>query len=74
LAKRLVKRDDGSVEGGKNEGERYREIIRRAKGVRERAAESLRLSRALRKRQGDLGEHADAAKLKGGEGFAGRID
>jgi hypothetical protein len=48
LAKRLVKHDDGSVEGRENEGELYREIIRRANRVREHAAESLRRSRALR--------------------------
>ena len=48
----------------RNEGEFYREIIRRAEVARERAAESLRLSRALRKRQGDLGEQADAAKRR----------
>jgi hypothetical protein len=44
LATRLAKRGDGNVEDGKNEGELYREIIRRAKTVRERAAESLRRS------------------------------
>ena len=60
----LVKRDDGSVEGHPNERELYRKIIRRAKGIRERAAESLRRSRAVRKRQGDLGEHADVAQRR----------
>jgi hypothetical protein len=55
LAKRFAKRGDGGVEDGKNEGEFYREILRRATIARERAAESLRLSRRLRKRQGDLG-------------------
>jgi hypothetical protein len=55
LAKRLAKRGDASVEDGKNEGEFYREILRRANIDRERAAESLRLSRRLCKRQGDLG-------------------
>src|ERR1700680_3904893 len=57
LAKRLVTRDDGRVEGRKNISERSREIIRDAKRVRERAAESLRQARALRKKQG---EEADA--------------
>lgn len=55
MGKRLAKRGDGSVEDGKNEGEFYREILRCANVARERAAESLRLSRRLRKRQGDLG-------------------
>jgi hypothetical protein len=50
------------MKGPENEGERYRKIIRRAKGVRERAAESLRRSRALRKRQEGPGEQADAAE------------
>jgi hypothetical protein len=54
-AKRLAKRGDASVEDGKNERELYQEIIRRANVARERAAESLRLSRRLRKRQGDPG-------------------
>jgi hypothetical protein len=44
LAKRLAKRGDGSVEDGMNERELYRQIIRRAKTFRERAAESLRPS------------------------------
>jgi hypothetical protein len=44
LARRLAKRGDGSAEEGINEREFYREIIRRAKTVRERAAESLRRS------------------------------
>jgi hypothetical protein len=56
--------DDGSVNGPENEGELYRRIIRRAKGVRERAAESLRRSRALRKRQEDRGEQADDAERR----------
>jgi hypothetical protein len=47
------------VEGPENDGELYRKIIRRAKGVRERAAESLRRSRVLRKRQEDREEQAD---------------
>jgi hypothetical protein len=64
LAKRLVKRNHGSVEGSQNEREFYREIIRRATTARERAAESLRRSRALPKRQGDLGKQAEAAKRR----------
>jgi hypothetical protein len=44
LARRLAKRGDGSVEDGMNERELYRQIIRRAKTFRERAAESLRRS------------------------------
>jgi hypothetical protein len=59
-----VKRDDGSVEGRENESELYRKIIRRAKGIRERAAESLRRSRVVRKRQGGLEEQAAAAKRR----------
>ena len=51
---RLAKRGDASIKGGTNERELYRQIIRRAKTVRERAAESLRRSRGLRKKQGDL--------------------
>jgi hypothetical protein len=61
----LVERDDGSVEGHRNENELYRKIIRRAKGVRERAAESLKRSRAVRNRH-DLGEKADAAQRRRG--------
>jgi hypothetical protein len=64
LAKRLVKRHDGGVEGHENESERYRKIIRLAKGVRERAAESLRRSRVLRKRRGDVAEQAAAAQRR----------
>src|SRR6202011_84876 len=56
-------RDDGSVEG-QTEGELYRKIIRRAKEVRERAAESLRRSRASRKRQAGPGGQADAAQKR----------
>jgi hypothetical protein len=55
MGKRIAKRGDESVEDGKREGEFYREIVRRANVARERAAESLRRSRGLRKRQGDLG-------------------
>jgi len=64
LAKRLVERHDGSVERHENESELYRKIIRRAKGVRERAADSLRRSRVLRKMQGDPGEQAAAAQRR----------
>lgn len=56
-----MKRNDRRVEGRDNEREFYREIIRRAKEVRERAAESLRRSRLLRKRQE---EQADAAERR----------
>jgi hypothetical protein len=57
-----VKADDRSVKGRENEGEFYRKIIRRANEARERAAESLRRSRASRKRQEDLESRADAAQ------------
>jgi hypothetical protein len=67
-----VKADDRSVEGRENERESYRKIIRRAKEARERAAESLRRSRASRKRQGDLGAQADAAQRQ--RRFRRRID
>jgi hypothetical protein len=50
----------GSVEDRESEGERSQKIIRRANGVRERAAESLRRVRALRKKQGQ----ADAAQKR----------
>jgi hypothetical protein len=59
----LVKRDDGSVEGHQNERELYRKIIRQAKAVRDRAAESLRRSRAV-KSQEDLGEQAHVAQRR----------
>jgi hypothetical protein len=61
---RLVKAGDRSVEGRENEGEVefYGKIIGRAKVARERAAESLRPSRASRKRRGDLAAQADAAQ------------
>jgi len=52
------------VKGRENDAERYRKIIRDAKGVRERAAESLRRVRALRKRQGDREAQADAAQRR----------
>jgi hypothetical protein len=55
LARRLAKRDAGSVEGDENEVELYRKNIRRATSVRERAAESLTRSRRLRHRQRRLG-------------------
>jgi hypothetical protein len=55
LVGRLAKRSDGGVEGNQRERELYREIIRRADRVRERAAESLTPSRGLRSRQGNLG-------------------
>lgn len=60
LGETPVERDDGSVEGHQNESELYRKIIQRAKGVRERAAESLKRSRSVRNRQ-DLAEKSDAA-------------
>jgi hypothetical protein len=54
LATRLAKRDDETVrEDPDNERRFYREIIRRAKRERERAAESLRVSQVLRKKQKD---------------------
>ena len=43
------------VKHSKDEAEFYREIARRAKKVRERAAEALRLSGLSRKRQGNGG-------------------
>ena len=43
------------VKHSQDEAEFYREIARRAKRVRERAAESLRLSRLSRKKQGNGG-------------------
>jgi len=51
----------GSMEGPKNEREFYRRIISRAKTVRERAAGSLKQSRALRKEQADTPSEADVA-------------
>ena len=42
-----------------DEAEFYRRIVRRAKRVRERANESLRLSRLSGKRQGNLGNRPD---------------
>jgi hypothetical protein len=61
LAKQLAKRDDEGMEDPKNEREFYRRIITRAKTVRERAAESLRQSRVLRKEQGDARSQPNAA-------------
>jgi len=48
------------VEDRESEGERSRKIIGRAKEVRDRAAESLRRVRVLRKKQGQ----ADAAQKR----------
>ena len=48
MRKRIAKRGDESVKDGESEGEFYREIVRRTDVARERAAESLRLSRGLR--------------------------
>jgi hypothetical protein len=49
------------MEADKSEREFYGEIIRRGKRVRERAAEALRRSVALRKKQG---QPADAAERR----------
>ena len=49
------------VEDRESEGERSRKIIGRAKGVRERAAESLTRVRTLRKKRGRV----DAAQKRG---------
>lgn len=51
LVRRLAKRSHAGVGDNQNERELYREIIRRAERVRERAAESLRRSRGLRNGQ-----------------------
>ena len=48
LAKPPRKRDDGEVKRGDDESEFYGKIIRRAKRVRELAAESLRRSRGAK--------------------------
>ncbi len=48
------------VKRGNDEAEFYREIVRRAKRVRERAAESLRPSFLSRKRQRYVGSPPDA--------------
>jgi hypothetical protein len=50
-----------SVKRAEDEADFYQEIIRRAKRVRERAAETLRLSRRLSKRRGNVGGPPDAA-------------
>jgi hypothetical protein len=50
------------MEGRENDAERYRKIIRRAKEVRDRAAESLRRTRAFRKRQGEPDDRADSSR------------
>jgi hypothetical protein len=60
LAKQLTKRDDEGMDGQNNEREFYRRIISRASAFRERAAESLRQSRVLRKGRGDAGCQPDA--------------
>ena len=52
------------VKHSKDEAEFYREIARRAKRVRERAAESLRLSRLSRKRQGNGGTAGSRPKSR----------
>jgi hypothetical protein len=62
-----VNRDDGRVEDRKDENEHYQKIIRRAKRVRERAAETLNAP----------ARESSGISLKGqkrGEGFGGRID
>jgi hypothetical protein len=64
MAKRMVEGDDGRMEGRENDAERYRKIIRRAKEVRDRAAESLRRARAFRKARGEPDERADAAQKR----------
>ena len=65
-----MKRDDVGVGGGENEGEFYRRIIRRAKRVRERAADSLRRSHVLGTGQADAG--SPLTPLQSGEGFGAR--
>ena len=52
----------GSMDSREDEGELYRKIISRSKRVRERAAESLRRARALRKPQRDADVPADAGR------------
>ena len=53
----------GDMQGGeKNEREFYKEIIRRAKRVRERAAEQLSRSRASRAKQPKRGKQPGASK------------
>jgi hypothetical protein len=74
LAIRLAQRGDGSAEDGKNEREFYREILRRANMARDRGAESLRLSRRLRHRRGDLGAHSEAASTTRWRKWSKRAD
>jgi hypothetical protein len=52
------------MEGNENERELYRRLIRRARGFRARAAESLKRSRALRKDRGALGAESDASQKR----------
>ena len=56
----------GSVDKRENESELYRKIISRAKQVRERAAESLRRTRASRKKERDSEAQAVAAQKRRG--------
>jgi hypothetical protein len=58
----MVEGDDGRMNGRENDAERYRKIIRRAKEVRDRAAESLSRFRASRKGRGESDERAGAQK------------
>ena len=67
--KRLVKRGDVSVGDGMNECELYRQIIRRAKTVRERAAESLRRSPRVAQ---EATRPDRLTPFKGGEGSSGQ--
>jgi hypothetical protein len=60
----MVEGDDGRMEGRENDAERYRKIIRRAKEVRDRAAESLRRARTRGKGRGDPDERADVQKRR----------
>jgi hypothetical protein len=53
------------MEGSRNESAFYGRIIRRAKAVRERAAESLRLSHVLRKEQRKRSETARTQRRSG---------
>jgi negative regulator of replication initiation len=56
----------GSVDKRENESELYRKIISRAKQVRERAAESLRRTRASRKKERDSEAQTVAAQKRRG--------
>ena len=71
-AKLWAIRDDGPVEGRKNEGEFYRQIVSRARTARERAAESLRRSGAVGKRQET--SETSPTPLPSGVGFGARDD